>query len=133
MKKTIDINDLLDSCKTALNARSDYHLAQMLELHKARISEFRSGKGIPDVYACTRIAMALEKDPLEIIAMVEGGTAKSETQREFWRTFKFSGMRNSLGVLLCGTLGFSGLGLPGGWQTRRFIALLRSVHVSMTR
>lgn len=114
MKNTLNINELLDDAARAIGARSDYHLAQLMELNKARISEFRSGKGTPDTYACTRIAQALGRDPMEIIAMVEAETAKNEQQREFWRSFKFSGMRNSLGLLLSGTLVFLGAGLQAG-------------------
>ena len=114
MYKSIDINDLLDRCSEALAARSDYHLAQLLELNKSRICEYRSGKSKPDTYACTRIAQALGRDPLEIIAMIEAESAKSEVQRDFWKSFKFSGMRSNLGLLLFGTLAFLGAGLPGG-------------------
>lgn len=110
----MDFNNLLNQCREALGARSDYHLAQLLELNRAMISEFRSGNRRPDTYACTRIAQALERDPMEIIAMVEAETAKNEAQREFWRSFKFSGMRNSIGLLLSGTLVFLGAGWPTG-------------------
>lgn len=114
MENPININALLDSAAAALGARSDYHLAQLMELHKARISEIRSGKRMPDTYACTRIAQALGRDPMEIIAMVEAESAKNETQREFWRSFKFSGMRSSLGLLLCGMWVGLGAGWPAG-------------------
>lgn len=114
MKNSTDYNDLLDQCCKALDARSDYHLAQLMELDRAVISEFRSGKRRPNTYACTRIAQALGRDPMEIIAMVEAESAKNEAQREFWRSFKFCGMRSSLGLLLSGTLVFFGAGLQAG-------------------
>ena len=128
MEKTININELLDGCKLALGAKSDYQMAQMLEMNKGRISEFRSGKRVPDTYACTRMAQALKRDPLEIIAMVEANSAKNETQREFWRSFKFFGTHNGLGLLLFGTLAFSGAGLPGGNANAGVIASSHNVY-----
>ena len=114
MTKSMIIIGLLDEALVKTEAVSDYKLAQVLEIPKQRISAMRSGSEKPNSYICAKLAQALGRDALEIIAMVEAESAKNETQREFWKTFKFSGIRNSIGSMLCVTLGISGLGLPGG-------------------
>lgn len=114
MEKTFDINDLLDRCRSALGAKSDYQLAQMLEINKARLSEYRSRKRVPDSYSCTRIAQALNLDPLELIALVEANTARNEVQREFWRSFKFSGTLSNYAWASFVMLGFLGGAFTGG-------------------
>lgn len=106
--------ELLDKAKEVTGATSDYKLAQVLDIPKERISDYRNGKRKPDVYACARIAAAINRDPLEIIALVEAEAAKSETQRAFWRSFKFSGIRGSFGLMLCGMWAFFGAGQPIG-------------------
>lgn len=114
MELTKEINDLLDAAGSSTDSATDYQLAQALEIPTQRISDYRLGRRIPDTYACTRLAQALKRDPLEIIAMIESNNAKNETQRAFWRSLKFCGMRNSLGLLLSGTLVFLGAGLQAG-------------------
>lgn len=114
MEKVNVINKLLDDAALATGSSTDYKLAQVLDLKRQKIFAMRAGSEKPSSYVCAKLAQVLKRDPLEIIAMVEAESAKSETQREFWRSFKFSGMRNSLGLLLCGTLGFLGAGWNGG-------------------
>jgi hypothetical protein len=41
----------------------------------------------PSVYVCVKIALALNRDPSEIIALVEADTEKNEKRKEFWRDF----------------------------------------------
>lgn len=108
------INGLLDDVMTKSGITTDYKLAQLLDLKRQKIFAMRSGSEKPNSYVCARLAQALDRDPMEIIAMVEAESAKSETQRAFWKSFKFSGMRNSLGVLLCGMSVSLGVALPGG-------------------
>lgn len=114
MVKSMIINELLDAALIKTEAVSDYKLSQVLEIPKQRISAMRSGSEKPNSYICAKLAQALGRDPMEIIAMVEAESAKSETQRAFWRSFKFSGMRSSLGLLLCGMWVGFGAALPSG-------------------
>lgn len=114
MDITKEINDLINAAGSSTGCKTDYKLAQVLEIPTQRLSDYRSGKRMPDAYACTRIAQVLKRDPLEIIAIVEAGSAKNEAQRAFWRSFKFCGTRNSLGLLLFGMLAFFGAGFSSG-------------------
>lgn len=81
------IQKLLDNCKKNLGIESDYKLAQAIEINRARISGYMNGKEFPDSYACTRIALILNKNPAEIIAMVEIEAEKNKTKKKFWRKF----------------------------------------------
>ena len=100
MNITNRINELLDEAKKKTGTQSDYKLAQVLELTTQNISEYRHGRVKPDAYACARIAAAINKDPMELIAEIEGETAKSQAKRDFWKSFRSFGRHATLGLLL---------------------------------
>jgi transcriptional regulator with XRE-family HTH domain len=66
---------------------TDYKLAQALKLPRQRISDYRAGSRQADSYAAAQIALALERDPLEVIAEIEAESARSKPAREFWKSF----------------------------------------------
>ena len=78
---------LIDEAMAATGARTHYQLAKTLGLTTPRISDYAKGKRKPDEYACTKIAIALGKDPAEVIAEVNLEWEKDEKRREFWRNF----------------------------------------------
>lgn len=106
MTKTQEYFELV---RVKLEAASDYRIAQVLEISTQNVSEYVRGIREADTYACTRIAMVLELDPLEVIAQVEAEAARTEKKRDFWRSFRSSGSRAISGLLLCAMLGFSAL------------------------
>ena len=79
--------ELLLECKIALGVKTDYKLAQALKINRGIVSDYLSGKRVPDVYACVRIALALKRDPAEIIAEIEAETEKNPERRAFWVDF----------------------------------------------
>ena len=79
--------ELLLECKIKLGIKTDYKLAQALEIHTARVSSYMSEKEQPDTYTAVRMALILGRDPAEIIAEIEMGKEKNEKRREFWRNF----------------------------------------------
>lgn len=113
MEKNNVINELLNSVMVKKGITTDYKLAQVLEVKRQKVFSIRAGSEKPNSYVCAKIAIELGRDPLEIIAMVEAASAKNEQQRAFWRSLKFSGMRN-VGLMLCGMLTFFGTGWHGG-------------------
>ena len=80
--------ELLEKVKEKTGITSDYKLAQVLDIPRERISDYRKGKRDPDVYACTKIAIAIGVPPIEIIAEVEARSAPTENKRTFWRDFR---------------------------------------------
>ncbi len=98
-----------EQVREKLGGATDYKVAQVLDIPRQTASEYVRGNREADTYACTRIAMVLEVDPLEVIAKVEAEAARTPKKREFWKSFRSSGSRVILGLLLCGMLAFSAL------------------------
>lgn len=106
--------ELLEEVKAKTGAASDYKLAQVLDFSKQKVSDLRSGKEKPGAYECAKIAEALGRDPLEVIAQVEAEAARTEKKRQFWRSF-FSGLKQTAHVLAwCLMLGFSAFAPENG-------------------
>ena len=114
--------ELLLECKIKLGIESDYKLAQALEIHRTRVSEYMSEKRTPDAYAAVRMAGILERDPAEIIATIEADSEKNPKRREFWRDFlqraKRAARRGML-VFLCGLTLWGVQATAGGGFSRR--------------
>lgn len=97
----MDINELLDEVKLKLDVTSDYALAKHLEINQARITEYRKGKEIPDVYACFKFAEVLGKSPSVILAQVQSVFNKNEAKRLYFkRFFSILGLWITLGLIL---------------------------------
>jgi transcriptional regulator with XRE-family HTH domain len=81
MSKT---KELLIACKKKIGVDTDYKLAKALKIHSGRIADYINGKRIPDENACLRIAMLLERNPIEIIAIIQADTEKNIQRKAFW-------------------------------------------------
>lgn len=111
-----------EQVREKLGGATDYKIAQVLDIPRGIMSYYVSGKREADTYACAKIAEMLEIDPLEVIAQVEAEAARTTKKREFWKSFRSSGSRVILGLLLCGMLAFSALGqLAGGAGSGLFL------------
>lgn len=78
---------LLEEVRAKLNGATDYRIAKTLQIQTQRVSDYRKGDRQADAYACARFAEVLGRDPLELIAMVETETARTEAARTYWRSF----------------------------------------------
>jgi hypothetical protein len=121
-------NVLLDKAKEALGLESDYALAKALEVNNGTIAGYRKGTRQPDAYAAARLALALGRDPLELIAEIEAEHARTPTARAWWRTFLSSGLKSTVNtvaaLLICiGTWSAGGQAQsPSGLFRRRVTA-----------
>lgn len=79
--------ELLLECKIKLGVKTDYKLAQALKIDRARVSDYMAEKRVPDAFACVQMALVLQRDPAEIIAIVESESEKNEKRRTFWLDF----------------------------------------------
>lgn len=109
----MDLNTLLNQAKTATGCQSDYCLSKQTGISEANLSFYRKGKRTPDAYAATRLALALGRDPLELIAEIEAEAARSSSQRDWWRGF-LSSLARSTGKIVAVLASCGGLWLGGG-------------------
>jgi transcriptional regulator with XRE-family HTH domain len=97
-----------------LSTPTDYKLAQALGIDKRRISDYKAGCRQADTYAAAQIALAIGRDPLEVIAEIEAENAKTTAIREFWRSFSSGRLLNVIAVGLLAASGISGGELTNG-------------------
>mgnify|MGYP000939425790 CR=1 FL=1 len=93
--------EYLDATQKAMGITSDYELARRLEVSKQRISAYRSGKEWPDNYIVMKLAIALNLDPVGVLADLESQKEKRPERAAFWRSFL---SRAALLVILACTL-----------------------------
>lgn len=118
--------ELLLECKIKLGVKTDYKLAQELKIERARISDYMAEKRTPDTYACVRIALILNRNPAEIIAIVEEESEKNAQRKSFWADFLLRAKQAAqVGTLLLiftiGAAGNINHGL-GGFKRKRYFA-----------
>lgn len=89
---------LIESARLALGGATDYRLAKELEIARPRMSYYVRGMEQADAYACVKLAIVLNRDPLEVIAEVEAESARTPAKREFWSRFPSGLRRTALGV-----------------------------------
>jgi hypothetical protein len=76
----------LDEVKERLDLPSDYALAKALGLTRTAVSNYRSGRSMPDDLACARLADAIGCEPMEVIAAINYQRAKTEDARALWES-----------------------------------------------
>jgi transcriptional regulator with XRE-family HTH domain len=114
--------ELLLECKVKLGVKTDYKLAQALEINRARISTYMSGKETPDAYACIRISLILQRNPAEIIAMIQAESEKNVQRKAFWEDFlgrvKQAAKLGTLSLIFIGVLSGANSHEPRGSSSR---------------
>jgi transcriptional regulator with XRE-family HTH domain len=80
----LTIDQLLDRAKKAQGIESDYRLAQLLEVSKNAITNYRHGKSRPDDEVAMRLAALINRDPASVIAELHAERAKSPEVRALW-------------------------------------------------
>ena len=120
--------ELLLECKIKLGVKTDYKLAQALQLHSGLVSDYMKEKRTPDAFACVKMALVLQRDPAEIIAIVESESEKNEKRKAFWLDFlqrvRQASRAGMLGLIfIVGLLGGGqNLKPEGGFIRRRYFA-----------
>ena len=85
--KDMTPNEYLNAAKKAMQIESDYELAKRFDVGTGIISKLRQGtRSVPTIMA-TRIAIALNIDPMTVIADLEAQREKNPKKAEFWRSF----------------------------------------------
>lgn len=124
-------SEYLDAAKLAMQIESDNELAKRLGVHRQRISAYRAGEQWPDNYIVMKIAIALNLDPVGVLADLESQKEKRPERAEFWKSFL---SRAVLVVVLACTLAWSstaisppGAGLISGASGKLYDAGLRII------
>lgn len=76
----------LDAAKARGGYSSDYALAKRLGMPLSTISSYRTGRRHFDAKAAFQVAQVAGVDAREVIAAVELDKAKSDQERDFWRS-----------------------------------------------
>lgn len=100
------IVELLDRTKHDAGVESDYALAKVLDIHKARVSAYYSGKEAPNEWACLKIS-EITGIPLEtVIATVKAESEKDDERRAVWENYikRLGGIAASALITLCVTV-----------------------------
>jgi len=87
LKKAINsmrwFDSYVDELKDRLNLESDYQVAKYLEVSRQYLTKVRNGQPLGRQH-CIRIARALRRDPLEIIATAEAQREKDPDLKAIW-------------------------------------------------
>lgn len=73
----------IDELKEKMHLTSDYQVSKFLDISPQYIGKIRNGQTIGKNY-CYRIAKALRRDPIEIIATAEAQRAKDPDLKAVW-------------------------------------------------
>jgi hypothetical protein len=84
--------EYLDAVKAAKGLTSDYQLAKLLGFPLSSVSSYRTGRRFFDDDAALTVALALQINPLEVIAAANAERAKTPEQKARWMSVveKFS-------------------------------------------
>lgn len=97
-----DVAVLLDKAKKTLSANSDAELARQLGVTRASVSNWRTGRNLPDVVQCATIA-GLTGEPLaKVLGIVGEARAISAAEKKVWRRLATSAV--ALFLMLAATL-----------------------------
>ncbi len=115
-------SEYLDKCKIKLEIKSDYGIAKALKISNQRVADYYKGKRWPDAYAAAQIALALDLDPLEVIADIESQCAKTEERRGFWAGFIGRTKKAGAVLLLALTFILTSVGVADGVYKAAMVA-----------
>lgn len=96
--------ELIRQAREKLGVTTNYQLAKKIELELNRLHDYEKGVRQPDDYALTKLALTLERDPIQTIAEVRAENETNAKKREFWRNFltRAASLIALLAVLHCG-------------------------------
>lgn len=80
--------DYLAKALEVIEGRTDSQKAASLKIAHNTLSQYKSGERIMDNYACTKIAMILGIDPMDVISAAQVEREKTEEKQLFWREFR---------------------------------------------
>lgn len=104
---------LIEEVREKMGDVTNYQIAKTLGFHRSAMKRMTEGNQQADAYACTRIALLIGRDPLEVIAEVEAESATTEAKRSFWASFRSGLVHTTCGGVLLLTGSFLAPGQTG--------------------
>ena len=81
----MDLNELLDACRSAAKLTSDNQLAGKLGVSRQAVSNWRHGNNAPDALACAAIAKMTGFKLATVIGIAGEARAISPSEKAIWR------------------------------------------------
>lgn len=76
--------NLIEQVRARTEKQTDYAVAKALEMSQSNLARVLCGKGTLGEKAAVRVSEILQRDLLDILAMIREETAKSESEKRFW-------------------------------------------------
>ena len=89
-------HDWLEIYKQHKNLQSDYRLAMHWNVHRSRISKYKSGVLRLELERVLTIADVLQIDPLEILVSIEFSRPKTSLDNEVLKRHYFAAMKKTI-------------------------------------
>lgn len=106
------VPDYMNEIQKAKGIPSDYALAELLNVSRTHVSNWRNQVNEPDTYNCARMADQLGINKLEIIAAASAVRARRQKKKEqaaYWENVWKKVRGGSVGAIIAlAALGFSG-------------------------
>jgi len=104
----MEIIDYLERGKTIKGNWSA--LARALDKAVTEVTDWRKGNHMPDVTSCTKLALLIGVEPMEVISAAQMQLARRPENRDFWRGFISRHRHQNTAALCLVSLLFSGSG-----------------------
>jgi hypothetical protein len=75
---------LIERCKAAIGAESDYRLAKVLKVSHTALLHWRSGRARPDDLTVIRMSALIGIDPARVVVRLHAERAKDPETRALW-------------------------------------------------
>ena len=91
-------HDWLEIYKQHKNLQSDYRLAMHWNIHRSRISKYKSGVLHLELERILTIADTLQIDPMEVIVSIEFSRPKTSLENEVLKRHYFEAMKKTIAL-----------------------------------
>ena len=78
------ISEVLDHARTTQKVKSDYKLGLCLGIGLSAISNYRTGKSLPDEKACQKLAEAMGEDPALLTVEMQAQRSRTPEAKQIW-------------------------------------------------
>lgn len=85
VRAMFSIANLLDSAKAKAGINSDYQLAKLIAINQSAVTNYRSGRSLPDDSVLLRLCALSGDDPALIAAHIQSRRAATEETRQMWQ------------------------------------------------